>query len=156
MNSTYTRSLGHILEYEDIIDFDDLKQKLDDNGYYSRHEIIQTNDAKNDRVKFKIEVYLEDSAMKYLWPYNNFYILNYGFEKHINRDPNYPIIRILRYILDNGISYPVNVCKKTSINYKTYIKNINILDKHKLIYRGQSVLKSHIDINEYMDNVING
>ncbi len=156
MNSTYTKSLGHILEYEDIIDFDDLKQKLDDNGYFGRHKIIQTNDNKNNRIKFNIEVNLIDSSMNYTWPYNNFYILNYGLEKHINRTPNYVMSRILRCILDNGLLQPVTICCKVSTNYKNYIKNMNLIDKHRLIHRGQCLLKSHIDITEFMDNVING
>ncbi len=156
MNDNYTRSLKDILEYEDIHTFDDLKQKLDENGYYGRYKIIKINDHKNNRIKFKIEVYLVDSCMTYMWPYNNFYILNYGIEKHISKTPNYIITRILRCILENGLIQPISICKYATITYKNYIKNINIIDKHKLVYRGKSLLKSHIDITEYIENIING
>jgi len=154
MDDTYKINLYDLLSKTDLSSIKNLKESLDNNGYYGRYKILEVRRDCMRTNKYKLKIYLVDSMVNYHWPREGYIKLNTKFE-NIKTALNDPIG--VKHVLNQLSLIPGMTYTMYNSMYKVGEKSsklfFNFVNQHNLIKNdGTLVLKSDIDIEEYLGN----
>lgn len=156
MDDTYKINLYDLLSKTDLSNLNNLKEALDDNGYYGRYKILEVRKNCIRTYKYKLKIYLVDSTVQYTWPRKGYIKLKDKFNS-VKTNINDPIG--VAHVLDQIKLIPDITHTMYNRMYKVGLHSselfFNFIKEHRLVRNdGSLILKSDIDIQEYLGNNI--
>lgn len=155
-NDRFQISIYELLYKNEPKNDEEIKELLDNNGYYGRYEIIHLMKQGKKCDLIKIKVYMPDSNLTYYWPPNTHYSIS---QAEILKEPkgnvDYYLLSTMKVFCNCEEVCIAVVQSQSSVSYGRIKETIEQMYKYNLIGKdGKLIFKSEEDCDEYFSNMI--
>ena len=149
----FKKSLFNIIYENNIESILHFKNLLDSSGYFGRYDIIQLRRHGGMSDKMKLQIYLPDSIMYYMWPFKTFLILgNYDNLKVVQKKIPPNVFELVK----NAYKYNINFedLYNNFMSSKNRKKYLEFLEEYRILDKKYPIIKTKHDALELASNIV--